>query len=265
MHNSKSHRPNQDDQDMPYVPPASPTHSQAPILRHGQRTRTKVVTGPVYDSDEEAAFESDGGDATEDEYLPTPPPNALKRRRSREPISSPSPSVSPSSSHQPSSSSSSRPNKCPRTSRRGHSAKKSKNDHKSEQWTIEDDDKWRCPHQHCDHRQWNKRGPDLRRHQRTHAQDSNPSPYVCWGVPLEHAGASRKAIPGPADKKRGIAVEYQGVMRIGGCFESFSRLDALKRHLEKTKKGQECATDFDDFHGFRKLGEFSIMYLNASR
>jgi hypothetical protein len=44
-------------------------------------------------------------------------------------------------------------------------------------------------------------------------------------------------------------MEYEGVMRIGGCFESFSRLDALKRHLEATKKGKECATDFSDFRG----------------
>jgi len=80
-------------------------------------------------------------------------------------------------------------------------------------------------------------------------RDSEASPYVCWGVLLEHAGASKKLIPGPTDKKRGVAVDYQGVMRIGGCFASFSRLDALKRHLEATKRGKECATDFDDFRG----------------
>lgn len=60
---------------------------------------------------------------------------------------------------------------------------------------------------------------------------------------------SRKPVPGPTDRKRGVAMEYQGVMRIGGCFDTFSRLDALKRHLEKTKKGKACATDYDDFRG----------------
>jgi hypothetical protein len=118
-----------------------------------------------------------------------------------------------------------------------------------EEWTTEEENKWRCPHWPCDHRQWNKRGPDFRRHQRTHTRESEPAPYVCWGVQLDHAGASAKPIPGPTDKTRGIAVEYKGVMRIGGCFETFSRLDALKRHLERTRKGKACATDFNDFHG----------------
>jgi len=58
-------------------------------------------------------------------------------------------------------------------------------------------------------------------------RDSEASPYVCWGVLLEHAGASKKLIPGPTDKKRGV----------------------VKRHLEATKRGKECATDFDDFRG----------------
>jgi hypothetical protein len=224
--------------DIPYVPPASPAHPQAPVRSQRRRTQTKVAI-PVYISDEDADFESEGGDATEDEYIPTPPLNPLKRRRSVETTVSSFGSVSQSPSY-------SRPAKQQRTSRGGRNIQASGRRPQPEDWTTEDDEKWRCQHWPCDHRQWNRRGPDFRRHQRTHTRES---PYVCWGVELEHAAESTKPIPGPTDKIRGIPVEYKAVMRIGGCFETFSRLDALKRHLEKTKTGKKCATDFNDFRG----------------
>jgi len=229
-------------EDMPYIPPASPAHPQAPVRSQRRRTQTKVATVPVCVSDEDFDFESEGGDATEDEYIPTPPLNPLKRRRSVESTVSSSGSVSQSPSY-------SRPAKQQRTSRGRRNTQASERRPQSEDWTTEDDEKWRCQHWPCDHRQWNKRGPDFRRHQRTHTRESQPMPYVCWGVELEHAGASTKPIPESTDKIRGTPVEYKDVMRIGGCFQTFSRLDALKRHLEKTKKGKKCATDFNDFRG----------------
>jgi hypothetical protein len=239
---STSYRPDRVFEDIPYVPAASPAHPQAPARNQRRRTQTKVAAVPVYVSDEDADLESEGGDATEDEYIPTPPSNPLKRRRSVEFTASPSGSVSPLPLYSPAA-------KQQRTSRERRNIPVSEKRSRPEDWTTEDDEKWRCQHWPCDHRQWNKRGPDFRRHQRTHTRKSQPTPYVCWGVEFEHATASTKPIPGPTDKIRGIPVEYKGVMRIGGCFETFSRLDALKRHLEKTKKGKKCATDFNDFRG----------------
>jgi hypothetical protein len=233
---------------MPYVP-ISPVRPEALVRSQRRKAQMKVATAPGYDSDEEPDFESEGGDATEDEYVPTPPLKPLKRRRSVGATMSSSHSVSPASSPFASSAPPSWPTKRQRTSKESVNTQTPARGCKPENWTTEDEEEWRCPYSPCDHRQWNKRGPDFRRHQRIHTRGSKPTPYVCWGVELVHASASRKPIPGLDDKKRGIAVEYEGVMRIGGCFESFSRLDALKRHLEATKKGKGCATDFNDFRG----------------
>jgi hypothetical protein len=221
---------------MPYVPSSSP-QALGRTLRGRQ---TKVATAPTYDSEEEAGIESDG-DATEDEYIPSPPLNPLKRRRSV--ISS---ELSLHSTSWTSSIDSLQPTKRHRPTSDGHNIQTSRLARRPQVWTAEDEKKWRCPHWPCDHRQWNKRGPDFRRHQRTHTAASAQSPYVCWGVRLEHADASRKSIPGPLDK-RGVAVEYHGVMRIGGCFKTFSRKDALLRHLKRGGYGTQCATDYSDF------------------
>lgn len=233
------------DDDILWVPPPSPPQSQRPTRNLRQRTELQGVTALTFDPDKEACIESDSGDATDDEYIPTPPLNPLKRQRSPEPTTSSFPSVSSVATSRASSPVAARPTKRQRTSQNGRSSKASTSQRRSD-WTAEDNTTWKCPQ--CDHIQWNKRGPDFRRHQRTHTRADNPTPFVCWGVLVEHASTSKRPIP--ADK-RGIAVEYEGVWRVGGCFTSFSRLDAFKRHLHETKRGKQCATDFDSFHRVR--------------
>jgi len=204
-----------------------------------------VVTAPTFDSDEGAGFESDSGDATDDEYIPTPPLNPLKRRRSPESTTSSFHPKSTTASSRSPSPIAARSTKRQRISQNCKS-KAPKESREPANWTPKDTKKWTCPR--CDHVQWNRRGPDFRRHQRTHTRKENPTPFVCYGLPVEHAHESMKPIP--ADR-RGIAVEYQDVWRVGGCFKPFSRLDALKRHLQATKHGKGCLTDFDEFCAIR--------------
>lgn len=224
------------------------------MLTHNLRRRNQVnvVTAPTFDSDDEAVVESDSGGGTDDEYVPTPRLKPLKRRCSPEPDTPSSHSIpSVASSSRAPSPVAARPTKRQRISRNGRRSQASKKSRKPVNWTAEDAKVWSCPRSEsgCDYVQYNRRTPDLRRHIRTHTRAENPTPYVCWGVLLGHAGASKRPIP--ADK-RGIPVEYQGEMRIGGCLKSFSRADALKRHLETTKIGQGCTTDYDDFNGVRE-------------
>jgi hypothetical protein len=83
---------------------------------------------------------------------------------------------------------------------------------------------WSC--MHCDYVQKNHRRPDLKRHIAGHY----PSvANVCCGVPIEQA--ARYGIVDVSE-----AAEYQGELWIGGCWQVFSRRDALIRHLKNQKK-----------------------------
>ncbi|KAI0322409.1 hypothetical protein OF83DRAFT_1049320 [Amylostereum chailletii] len=77
---------------------------------------------------------------------------------------------------------------------------------------------FKCPV--CHFTQNNRRLPDLDRHIRTHYRDELNQPK-CKGVPL--ARAAEFGLD-PADAK-------PGATHIGGCWMTFARLDALKRHL----------------------------------
>lgn len=103
--------------------------------------------------------------------------------------------------------------------------------------------KWECPY--CNYVQRKRRGPDIRRHIETHKRDAKSMAYMCCGVPL--AGAEALGVPA---KVRGEdPVEYAEIMMVGGCRKTFSRKDALGRHLRKYE-----GVCFGDVHAPYLLG-----------
>lgn len=219
---SKNHPVN----DTPFEPPANSPKCQALLRSQLRRTARKGIIAPTFDSDEEneyADVESDGGDASDDEYLPSSPLNPLKRRRSESPAPESCSADSPA-------------HKRPRVT---HDVLKQKRKKSSvpEDWTTGDDEEWKCPHPPCQHRQYNKRLPDFKRHQKTHTGGPRP---ICCGVPYELAGSF---VIDFKDEVRSTPKEFHGVKWIGGCWKPFSRKDALLRHLNKSAEGRLCASE----------------------
>jgi hypothetical protein len=83
--------------------------------------------------------------------------------------------------------------------------------------SVDKSNPWECPH--CPWIQRNKRTPDLKRHISTHTRLLHPAQWVCRGALEEDAACSPQA----------EACTYSG---IAGCGKTFSRRDALKRHLD---------------------------------
>ncbi|EKM51905.1 uncharacterized protein PHACADRAFT_177314 [Phanerochaete carnosa HHB-10118-sp] len=92
------------------------------------------------------------------------------------------------------------------------------------QVTSNSSKRWNCPL--CDYVQKNRRRPDLKRHILGHYQEDK---HVCCGVPLHLASHY-----GVADTAE--VVEWRREDRVGGCWQVFSRRDALIRHLKNPKK-----------------------------
>ncbi|KAF9241168.1 hypothetical protein BU15DRAFT_61117 [Melanogaster broomeanus] len=220
--------------------PASPVvtaPSRAPssaIRRTTRRTRIflakRDAPGSSNDSDEDAHAESDG-DATEDEYMPSPTLSPGKRRRS-----------SHSSALTPSRGAPSRKhgfeNAAPPVKRPRHtplSRNVQAGSGAAPASTLKSNP-WACPH--CKWVQRNHRTPDLKRHIRTHTRLQRPAQWICCGVPLRDA----KNYDLPEDAKPYIR---DGVTMIGGCGKEFSRRDALKRHLDN--EHLTCVGDFSAF------------------
>jgi hypothetical protein len=87
---------------------------------------------------------------------------------------------------------------------------------------------WECPH--CPWIQRNKRTPDLKRHIRTHTRLLHPAQWVCCGILADDTQSSAlSAEPSP----------YISMPGVGGCGRTFSRRDALKRHLNNNNNS--CA------------------------
>ncbi|KAI8978711.1 hypothetical protein BD414DRAFT_421653 [Trametes punicea] len=102
---------------------------------------------------------------------------------------------------------------------------------------------WKCPF--CDYVQAKERTPDLRRHIATHCaqaallQDADSSSdsgmqLRCCGVPLHMAKAY-----GVTDTSKLLVLD--GVETVGGCGMTFSRRDALLRHLRNSNNN--CVGD----------------------
>ncbi|EKM52728.1 uncharacterized protein PHACADRAFT_261333 [Phanerochaete carnosa HHB-10118-sp] len=79
----------------------------------------------------------------------------------------------------------------------------------------------------CEHHQANRHLPDLRRHILAHYPDARV--HVCRGVRLA-------AAPPGAVERFGVVEEDGGEERVGGCYQVFSRRDALLRHLQNPNK-----------------------------
>ena len=97
---------------------------------------------------------------------------------------------------------------------------------------------FRCPVVGCDHTQENRRIPDLKRHILTHRRLVEPEKWICCGVGMERAHLYREGIKqGMTDEERikAGADEFGGRLTIGGCMKTFSRKDALKRHVDNSK------------------------------
>jgi hypothetical protein len=78
----------------------------------------------------------------------------------------------------------------------------------------------------CGYLQWTKRMGDFRRHLKKHEAD-HLSRVVCCGVPPTH--------PAAASLRTGHLTHwYDGHPFYGGCGRSYSRMDALQRHLKKS-------------------------------
>ena len=85
--------------------------------------------------------------------------------------------------------------------------------------------KFVCPE--CGWRQINKRIPDFKRHLKTHLRPKDgdhSSGHWCCGVRVEDA---REYTIQPD----ATPYKFQEHQRIGGCMRTFSRRDALKRHI----------------------------------
>ncbi|KAG5648435.1 hypothetical protein DXG03_005009 [Asterophora parasitica] len=173
-----------------------------------------------YDPDDDSE-----GNATDDEYLPSPQPSPLKRRRASPTssgLSAPynqraATSPSPTSQSELSIDGDRRPTKRARRPPAARNLQLSMEEVRN-LLAKADSLNFRCPVD--DYIQRNHRMPDFKRHICTHAE----SQYVCIGVPLEDA--AEYGLPPDADQHL-----YQGEVRAGGCMSFFSRRDALKRHL----------------------------------
>jgi hypothetical protein len=87
----------------------------------------------------------------------------------------------------------------------------------------------------CGFQQSTKRQADFYRHTSTHL-DAKLTRVVCCGIPAAH--------PAVADLGPGHSVRlYKGRKFFGGCGRSYSRMDALKRHLGKSGCASGTAKD----------------------
>ncbi|KAJ7147118.1 hypothetical protein C8R43DRAFT_1011955 [Mycena crocata] len=81
----------------------------------------------------------------------------------------------------------------------------------------------------CGWVQRNKRVPDFKRHVKTHQrafeEENTEKGWRCKGVLLNEANDWAVGIDAPQ-------YEFRNQRRVGGCMKTFSRRDALKRHLD---------------------------------
>ncbi|KAI0762590.1 hypothetical protein C8Q74DRAFT_1220513 [Fomes fomentarius] len=86
-----------------------------------------------------------------------------------------------------------------------------------------------CPHCGAD---WStRRRPDFQRHVDTHTRDD--AHFACVGVPIHLAAAyGLDLVDVMRIVEKGDALLYDGQLMVGGCKCPFSRVDALKRHLD---------------------------------
>ena len=85
-----------------------------------------------------------------------------------------------------------------------------------------------CPVKRCIQKRVNGRIPDFRRHLRTHLEKNGE---ICKGVPLDQFLCDRHLYPKISGEEGPYTVPEEYGLWIGGCLKTYSRSDALKRHL----------------------------------
>ncbi|KAF5367768.1 hypothetical protein D9758_009828 [Tetrapyrgos nigripes] len=229
--------------------PTSPISPISPIPVPSFSSSTKRPRRAVSYSPSESEDNS-GEHATEDEYRPSPsPPPTHYAKRRRVAVHSNSASTSSATKHR------SVPNRTPSnkrsytssSDREGSSQAPSRNKQSSNPmikrlatgdpeailWLESLD--FACSE--CSWVQISRRMPDFQRHMNTH---NRPDKWCCKGVLVR----DRDMYPHiPSDAK---AYEFGGQWRVGGCLKTFSRRDALTRHLYNVNVGcfgKACKVD----------------------
>ncbi|KAF4604084.1 hypothetical protein EYR40_001267 [Pleurotus pulmonarius] len=210
---------------LPSPGPQSPyDHSQGKRSRSTHATKTynrnraSLISGE--DSDE---GESDGN-ASDDEYIPSPQLNSKKRLRRDSPqldtwsfggaqnysgaVPRTPPPISPLE----------RPTKRVRPTPISRNVQVSSLSEPIDALALS----FKCPE--CGWVQRNKRVPDFRRHVLSHVRPSDGDHSKGWWC----KGVLASSIPG----FHGEGYQFAGEQRYGGCLKTFSRRDALKRHLD---------------------------------
>ncbi|KAJ7025397.1 hypothetical protein C8F04DRAFT_1269281 [Mycena alexandri] len=203
----------------------APRAKAPPPLRSRQRKRARSPVSDV-DSDRDLDGESTG-DASDDEYMPSPSLNPRKRARSASPASSGHTSVSPpaSASSSSSSTSSEHRNKRPRLPPPSRNRQATVAEIQRVE-TSDDFNDFVCGV--CGWVQKNMRVPDFKRHLKTHQRVSDEGAQKGWrckGVLVSEATDYGLDTDAPT-------YTFLGHERVGGCMKTFSRRDALKRHLD---------------------------------
>ena len=101
-----------------------------------------------------------------------------------------------------------------------------------------------CPVVGCVYEQYNHRVPELKRHAETHDRWMDPEKWICRGVGMDVAHLYDVGIEEGMSEEECVqagAYVYRGQLMIGGCMETFSRRDALKRHVDNPRI--ECIGD----------------------
>ncbi|KAJ7442633.1 hypothetical protein FB451DRAFT_1414079 [Mycena latifolia] len=192
--------------------------SPPPSYRRRQRKR---VPSPAVDEDSDRDADGEStGDATDDEYMPSPSFNPRKRSRSSSPTPFRRTSGSPAASN-----TSEPPNKRARMPPQSRNKQASRAELQRVEGS-EDYNDFVCPV--CGWVQRNERIPDFKRHVKTHqraAEENAQKGWRCKGVPVSEAADYGLPTDAPTH-------EFFGQLRVGGCMQTFSRRDALKRHLD---------------------------------
>lgn len=213
----------------PSLPPSTPLPAHNYSL--GKRSRNTHATKTwcnrtsfilAEDSDE---GESDGN-ASDDEYIPSPQLNSKKRlRRDSSPqldawsFAGAAQSRSKTIPRTPAQiAPHERPTKRARTSPTSRNVQVSSLSEPIDALALS----FKCPE--CGWVQLNKRMPDFKRHLKSHVRPSDGDHSKGWWC----KGILASSIPG----FRGEGYQFAGEERFGGCLKTFSRRDALKRHLD---------------------------------